>query len=477
MIPQPKRPRVVMVCDDGNIDRRIIREALTLIAQGWDPVVVAFNAGGPERAYWEEGVAVVHVNESSNVPLVRYYLGADAADWSASLRQIPGARRLWKRAVRAARWARDRGLLPQRLKMWHLKRLAYVAAIPLAPLAPRWWAYKRRQTAQDAERDRLAQLWRFTRLHVAEVAAATILYHEPDLIVSHDLPMLAPGALAAELAGVPLIYDSHELYTEIHTLHAEVVPTLRESEAFLIKEADAVFTVNEFIARELADRYGIEEPGVLYNATTLPTDWQPPYDVIRSQLGLQPNDKIVLFHGWFTSGRNLEALVDSFALLPPSYHLCLLGFGDYGQALSLRAAPFTERVHLLAAVPQTEVLYWVASADLGVIPYAPIDKNTLYCSPNKLFDFLLCQVPVLAYDSPFLKKTLASQGLGLNAKLDSPDAFRDGILASFEPQTYRTMKERLSVLGQRYDWVQEGTKLVSVVDAVMTCHSTARASG
>ena len=33
MIPQPQRPRVVMVCDDVSIDRRIIREALTLIDQ------------------------------------------------------------------------------------------------------------------------------------------------------------------------------------------------------------------------------------------------------------------------------------------------------------------------------------------------------------------------------------------------------------------------------------------------------------
>ena len=309
----------------------------------------------------------------------------------------------------------------------------------------------------------------YVRSQIAESAVATVMYYEPDLIVAHDLPMLAPAALAAEMLATPLAYDSHELYTEIHTLSPEVSAKLKKMESDLIRIPEAVFTVNEFIAGELATAYDIAEPKVLYNCTNLPQDWSPPYDRLRQELRLGREKKIVLFHGWFSSGRNLENLLEAFTLLPSEYVLVFLGFGEYGAALLKRvnASRLAERVLFHDAVLQTEVLYYVASSDLGVIPYAPIDRNSYFCSPNKLFDFLLCQVPVLGYDSPFLAKTLAGQGVGVNRKLDTPHAFSEGILEALEPEKYASMKARLVEIGPLYDWMIEGEKFATAIDEVV----------
>jgi len=468
MIPKPSRRRVVMVCDDYLIDRRIIRECHTLVDHGWDSVVIAFNPGRVEKAVWEEGVPVLHLREDSSGPLARYYLEDDPG-LTPALAANPIVHGVWGQALRAGRWIKRRGLIPRGWRRRQLKIALGIVFLPLLLPALPFLLIKRRRMGRRAERNqRLQRLREYTRFHIAEPVAATIMYYEPDLIIAHDLPMLAPGALAAELAGVPLIYDSHELYTEIHTLAPETAQRLKEIEADLIKLPAAVFTVNEFIAQELAQAYGVPEPGVLYNCTILPPDWSPPYDLIRQKLGLGSDTKVVLFHGWLASGRNLEHLVDAFRLLPAEHVLVLLGFGDYGAELLARAeaANCADRVFLLDAVPQTEVLYYVASADLGVIPYAPIDRNSYFCSPNKLFDFLLCEVPVLGYDSPFLAKTLSGRGVGVNRKLDSPQAFRDGILDALEPARHASMKECLSVVGPRYDWSAEGEKLAEAAARV-----------
>jgi glycosyltransferase involved in cell wall biosynthesis len=478
MIPRPSRRRVVMVCDDTTIDRRIIREALTLAEQGWDPVVVSLNAGKEERAYWEEGVPVLHIREDSSMALVVYYLGEESSATAPPLAGGALGRGIWSAAVRAGRWTKRRGLVPNGWRRRHLKRLLTLLAAPALLLAaPFWLAARRRRARGLALSDRAERVRDAVRFNVAEAAAANVMYYEPDLIIAHDLPMLGAGALAAHLLRVPLIYDSHELYTEIHTLSPESARRFKEIEAELITLPGAVFTVNEFIARELAERYGIPEPGVLYNCTTLPPDWNPPYDRLRTQLGLAPETKVVLFHGWLALGRNLEHLVDAFGLLPEEYVLVLLGFGDYAAELARRAAEAgcRDRVFVLDAVPQTEVLSYVASADLGVIPYAPIDRNSYFCSPNKLFDFLLCQVPVLGYDSPFLTQTLSGQGVGANLKLDSPEAFRDGILAVLEDDVrYAATKARLAEVGPRYDWRLEGEKLLQVVARLMSRAAAAR---
>ena len=44
-----------------------------------------------------------------------------------------------------------------------------------------------------------------------------------------------------------------------------------------------------------------------------------------------------------------------------------------------------------------------AGADLGVIPYQPVDLNHDLCSPNKFFEFVQAGVPVVAHDLVFFR--------------------------------------------------------------------------
>ena len=44
---------------------------------------------------------------------------------------------------------------------------------------------------------------------------------------------------------------------------------------------------------------------------------------------------------------------------------------------------------LLDAVDQRQLLEFTASADIGIIPYPPIDLNSRLCTPNKLFEFIV----------------------------------------------------------------------------------------
>ena len=44
------------------------------------------------------------------------------------------------------------------------------------------------------------------------------------------------------------------------------------------------------------------------------------------------------------------------------------------------------------------------AGELGIIPYQSIDLNSRYCTPNKLFDFIVAGLPILANDLPELRK-------------------------------------------------------------------------
>src|SRR5205085_1483955 len=108
-----------------------------------------------------------------------------------------------------------------------------------------------------------------------------------------------------------------------------------------------------------------------------------------------------------------------------------MGYGEYQQVLAGLAAQagVTERVHFLPPVHQADLLAWCASADLGIIPYQPVDLNNYYSSPNKLFDFIHARVPLVASDLPFLRQVIAGHGLGTVARLDRPAAYAEAIMS------------------------------------------------
>ena len=65
---------------------------------------------------------------------------------------------------------------------------------------------------------------------------------------------------------------------------------------------------------------------------------------------------------------------------------------------------FGSRIHFLDPVSQDELLSWTAGADIGIVPYPPIDLNSRLCTPNKLFEFIVAEVPILANDLPELRR-------------------------------------------------------------------------
>ncbi|HYP21506.1 MAG TPA: glycosyltransferase, partial [Chloroflexia bacterium] len=138
------------------------------------------------------------------------------------------------------------------------------------------------------------------------VAAKADVYH------SHDLNNLELACTAAAANGARVVYDSHELFTEIGNRWIKLRRRAwTQLERRLIKKVDLVVTVNEFIAAELSSRYGVPAPLVVMNCPDPPLDFDPstPYDLLRERLGLAPGRKIVLYQGWMSEGRGLENLV------------------------------------------------------------------------------------------------------------------------------------------------------------------------
>lgn len=300
--------------------------------------------------------------------------------------------------------------------------------------------------------------------------------HEADVIHVHDLPALEAGAEVAEARGIPLVYDAHELYPEQVVFSRRQKQICAENEKKHVRKGSVVFAVNRSIAEEMSRRYGIPEPVVLLNAIDPPESFDPKgsYDLLREKIGLGKDRRILLYQGGFSPNRNLENLVRAMSLVrTKDVDLVMMGFGDIENDLKLLAGELGllgKRVYFIEAVPYEELLQHSASADAGIIPYPHVDLNSYYCTPNKLFEFIQARLPILANDSPELRRFVANNGFGINHRMDGPEdiaAAIDGMFAGAEKLTAfrRTLGERASL----FTWRVEEKKLLHAYRRVLHC--------
>jgi len=294
-----------------------------------------------------------------------------------------------------------------------------------------------------------------------------------DLIQVHDLPALQAGAELAAERNVPLVYDAHELYPEQASFSRVQRKLCSAAEAHWIQKADLVFAVNQSIGQEMARRYRIADPVTLLNAIAPPSEFDPEvrYDLLREKLDIPSTRRILLFQGGFAPHRNLEQLVAAMPHVKTAdVDLVMMGPGDFAEKLKQKAASaglLDKRIYFLPAVPQSELLQHSASADIGIIPYPHIDLNSLYCTPNKLFEFIAAGLPILANDSPELNRFVCEQGFGMTQRMNNPKAIAAAIDGAFAAPEYPAWSKNLCEKRHAFAWDVQKTGYVQHMNALL----------
>jgi len=150
--------------------------------------------------------------------------------------------------------------------------------------------------------------------------------------------------------------------------------------------------------------------------------------------------------------------------------LVMMGFGDYGktlQATAQRMGLIGKRVYFLPAVSQSELLQHSASADMGIIPYPHIDLNSYYCTPNKLFEFIQAGLPIIANDSPELRRFVQNEGFGLIHPMRSPGQIAQAIDIAFQKLPNIDWRQRLKDKRHAFAWDVQANHYIAKMRTIL----------
>jgi len=221
-------------------------------------------------------------------------------------------------------------------------------------------------------------------------------YRRFDVIHCNDFEGFMAGIMVKiSRPKVKLVYDSHEYQREKFGLTPFMKKVIGALERMFIPWSDVFITISPSIAKEYQRLYGIKSPFLVLNAPHFSGEIVPS-QILKVKLGLPASTKLFIYQGGFAKSRGIEVLIESFTQERfRALHLVFMGSGPL-KAIIAAAEQKSENIHLLPSVPYKDLIPFTASADAGFVSTQNICLNNYYCMPNKLFEYIHAEIPVLS---------------------------------------------------------------------------------
>ncbi|MBB3229783.1 glycosyltransferase family 4 protein [Halomonas stenophila] len=399
-------------------DARVLKEAQTLQSSGFQVVVHALHTPGvtQERETLDGGVKVVRVAKNP---------------------------------------------------FWKLRKRRYLEAGKKSATNPEQKPPQAQKPATPPPETFQRQLLKLiARLSTHAGLAFQLVRSRPAAIHAHDVNVLPTAWLAAKLARVPLVYDAHEISTDREGYKAfrRLVGWIEKT---LMPGAAGTITTTEARAKFFARAYGIPRPLVLQNRPRLVK--ASGSNRIREELGLSEPWPIVLYQGGLQPGRGLPRLVEGAASVPNAYFVFIGGGRQERElhGLSERLG-LAERVRFIPTVALAELPSYTASADIGVQPIENTCLNHFTTDSNKLFEYVIAGLPVVASQLPEISRVVRQHDLGLLVPPGDTAALAEAIQRLVEdPERRAHYRDQAATAAQSLNWESQEQGLIDLYARVL----------
>ena len=290
-------------------------------------------------------------------------------------------------------------------------------------------------------------------------------YENEQCIHCHDLNTLVIGCFLKLTIGrnkIGLIYDTHEYAVNDVPNESKFSQLCKYLvEKTFIRLADEVICVSESIAEKYSNLYNIEIPKVVLNCP--PHILRVSSNILKEKLSLPNETYVFLYQGALTKGRGIQYFIDGFKKIDdPNLALIFMGFGEL---VGMIESQEDERIFYVPAVSQEDLYSYTASADCGVALIEDSCLSYRYCLPNKIFEYFMAGLPVIASDLPEMRKVINEYDVGALCSLGDPSAIEEAIQAvrCFDNAS---LDINLKKLNKKFNWQNQEKILRTVYESI-----------
>ncbi len=292
-----------------------------------------------------------------------------------------------------------------------------------------------------------------------------LLFHRCDCLLSNDLDTLLPNFWISKLKRIPLIYDSHEYFTEVPELvsRPKVQRVWKRIEEYVVPKLPEMITVNQSIADLFHEKYGIK----VHIIRNIPMRKMLPAPASRQEVGLDPNKHMLVLQG---SGINIhrgsEELLDAMQYLDDC-QLVIIGGGDVLPILKEKVAAnhWDDRVKFFPRMPYQQMMAITQLAELGFTLDKDTNLNYRFSLPNKLFDYIQAGVPIIASHLTEIERIITDYNIGTFIDNHEPKTIAVTIQNALNDEKILSLwKNNLIFAAQNLCWENEEEVLLKIYE-------------
>ena len=244
-----------------------------------------------------------------------------------------------------------------------------------------------------------------------------LLFYKKDVLLANDLDTLLPNYFISKLQIKKLVYDSHELFSEIPELVNKpfTKKVWRSLERRVLPKLKNTYTVSNSIA----DYYDKKHQTKFKVIRNLPLMIRT---ISRGNFSFDhKEEKIILYQGAINIGRGLELIINTMPFISNCI-LVIIGNGDIIKNLKsyVKNINLVKKVRFLESLTPNELQKITPLANIGISIEEDLGLNYRFSLPNKIFDYINAEVPILVSNLPEMRKIIDTHKVGEIVKERSP---------------------------------------------------------
>lgn len=277
------------------------------------------------------------------------------------------------------------------------------------------------------------------------------------ILLANDLDTLLPNYLVSRKLNIPLVFDSHEIFTEMPAINGRYTQKIwRSLENFIVPKLKYMMAASESYADWFANTYDIERPVVVQNFPRKKENLQ-----IYSNTNLK---KIILYQGVINPSRGLDKMIPVMKLINNA-ELWIAGDGPKKtEYISLTKSLGLEgKVKFLGKLLPENLREITQKADVGLSIEENNGLSYYYSMPNKISDYIQARIPIIVSDFPEMRKVIDIYNAGEKIENYSQLPEKIQIVLNNGKEFY---KDNLNHAAAELCWEKEEPKIISLFQKV-----------
>lgn len=290
-----------------------------------------------------------------------------------------------------------------------------------------------------------------------------LLFTKNDILLANDLDTLLPNFLISKIFKKKLVYDSHELFTEVPELinRPFIQNFWLKIEKFIFPKLKNVYTVNQEISNIYNLKYNVPV-FVIRNIAPKLINKKINVDFLKNIKG---ESKMIILQGTgINIDRGAEEAVEMMQFVNNAI-LYIIGSGDSFKVLHKKVAllNLSNKVFIKSKMEYHELMEYTKIADLGL----SLDKNTnlnyTLSLPNKIFDYIQAEIPILASNTKVVSQLIIENKIGWITNSHNPKELAKTVEEIFNNKSeYNEKCENIKIAAKKYNWETESKKLIEI---------------